>query len=183
MRFLVAIWIVSTLLSASTDVLKHIQELYKSGEYQSACQYGYKYFSQFKKNTQFLMIYAFACLNADYIDRVAVPMIALRYTAAERLNATYLATVLLQKKMLYNALMDGIDIQQVRLPLTPHILSRVFWLYTQGRYRKDGSTYIMHDPRDKARIYHLYLKKNGTHSEMVIDEYRLDHFVKTHRYW
>jgi hypothetical protein len=165
------------------DPAKALLNLYQKGAYKEACQYGLRYFNRYKKNNDYVMLYAFSCLKADYIDRLAVPLTALRYTPEERNNATYFATILLQKKLLYHSILDHTDISGIRLPVTDFVLSIVFDLYTKKAYKKVDGVYHFVNPTDPHKTYTLYSKPSGRAQVVVIDEYVDNQLVQSHQYW
>ena len=163
--------------------LEKLYDLYSQKKYARACHLGLNIFNQYKKNSKFLMLYGFSCLKADYIDRLAVPMTGLRHTKTERANASYFATIILQKKLLYHALLDNVDISNLKLPETDYILSRVFDMYTKKEYNKMNDKYYF-NPDDKKKIlYILYIEYGRGAPKMVIEERLDDHLIKKHRYW
>ncbi|MDR1451016.1 MAG: hypothetical protein LBI57_01590 [Helicobacteraceae bacterium] len=129
------------LASSATD---KVIELYQNKEYERACLEGARIARDNRADETFLNAYGFACLNSDYIDFAALAGIYLRNTPGSRQNASYILTVALQKKLLYQSLADGVDLGDTHLPDTPHILSKVFNAYAAGKYEKrsDGSYYI-----------------------------------------
>jgi len=163
--------------------LHDIYSLYRNHEYKEACNRGYQIFHRYKEKGDFLMLYAFACLKADYIDRLAVPIISLRKTKSERANASYFATILLQKKLLYHALIDHMDISHLQLPKTDYILSKVFDLFVNKRYQlnKKGQ-YVLSKNGDKI-FYILYAVPGKRFPKMIIEERTTNQLIKTHRYW
>ena len=163
--------------------VKDLFDYYNKKEYEKACKVGLRIFNRYKKDSKFLMLYGLSCLKADYIDRLAVPLTGLRKTKAERANASYFATILLQKKLLYHSLLDDVDISGLKLPYTDYILSKVFDMYTRKEYRKENGVYIFHPEDSRNTTYKLYIDRNGTIPKMVIDVYENDHFFKRHRYW
>ncbi|WP_353662485.1 hypothetical protein [Hydrogenimonas sp. SS33] len=170
-----------TAIEAAT--VQDIYRMYRNGEYKNACRTGLRIFNQNKKNSRFLMLYGLSCLKADYIDRLAVPMTGLRNTKTERANASYFATILLQKKLLYHALVDHVDISHLRLPTTDYILSKIFDMYTKGNYRKVDGRYIFEPANGKGLYYVLYVEYGRGAPKMIIEERVNDHIIKTHRYW
>ena len=167
-------------IQAESD-LERLYRYYNAKSYQKACNLGLRLFGKYKKNGDFLMLYGFSCLKADYIDRLAVPMTGLRKTKTERANASYFATVILQKKLLYHALVDHVDISQLRLPRTDYILSEVFDMYTHNNYTKrEGKLYFR---PDNGKVYTLYLVRSGPSPKMVIEEWEGETLIKTHTYW
>jgi hypothetical protein len=163
--------------------LERLYDLYTQKAYEKACQLGLRMFGEHKKNSKFLMLYAFSCLNADYVDRLAVPMIGLRATKTERANASYFATILLQKKLLYYALLDHVDISDLNLPKTDYILSKVFDLYVKKAYRKIDDKYYLTPEQGDGMKYVLYMESTGRFHKLIIEEMKNDKIIKIHRYW
>ncbi|NPA28829.1 MAG: hypothetical protein GXO33_01430 [Epsilonproteobacteria bacterium] len=185
-RFLTPLLFISMLglsLHAEETPLRQMVSLYKKGYYKKACNVGLRYFEKYKKNNDFVMLYGFSCLHADYIDRLAVPLTALRYTPTERKNATYFATILLQKKMLYQKLLDGLDLSTVRLPVTDHVISIVFDLIVHRNYEKKRGVYFLTDPNRSGKSYKLYLESHKRGPHMIVEEIVDGKTVKIHRYW
>ncbi|WP_456401820.1 hypothetical protein [Hydrogenimonas sp.] len=180
-KLLIAAALLFTSLHASD--MERLYGLYQSKKYKKACQVGLRMFNKHKKNSKFLMLYGLSCLKADYIDRLAVPLTGLRHTRSERANASYFATILLQKKLLYHALLDGVDISNLKLPKTDYILSKVFDLYTQKRYKKADDKYYFISKEKPDFMYVLYIESNGGVNKMVIEERLDNHIINIHRYW
>ena len=183
MRFLLFVALIFTISPGQITPMQKLYKLYKAKAYKEACNYGLRNFSKYKGNSDYIMLYAFACLNADYIDRLAVPSTALRKTATERKNAAYFSTILLQKKLLYTALIDGTDIFGIRLPVTTYPLSIVFDKYSKKEYTLRQGVYYFTDDRNPDRTYHLYLERVGQNFHMVLEEYEKGKLQKTHKYW
>ena len=180
---IVLLLLIAGLLNLSASDLDRLYRLYSQKQYAKACQLGLRIFNQHKKNSKFLMLYGFSCLNADYIDRLAVPMTGLRRTKTERANASYFATILLQKKLLYHAILDGVDISDLKLPKTDYILSKVFDMFTKNEYKKADGRYLFKSKENPDLSYVLYAVYGKGAPKMVIEE-RLDgEIIKTHRYW
>ncbi len=177
---IVAILLLSSLQGSD---MERLFGLYQEKKYKKACQIGLRMFDKHKKDSKFLMLYGLSCLKADYIDRLAVPLTGLRYTRSERANASYFATILLQKKLLYHALIDGVDISNLKLPKTDYVLSKVFDLYTQKKYKKADDKYYFIAKENPDFIYVLYIEKSDNLYKMVIEERLDNHIIKVHRYW
>ncbi len=173
--------LLTTILRA--DALEDIYSLYKAGQYRKACNKGLMVFNKYRKNPDFLMLYGFACLEGDYVDRVAVPMTGLRKSKTARANASYFATVLLEKKLLVHAIRDHVDISHLRLPATRHVISKVFQLFVDGHYTKEGNRYILKDPDRPNFSYRLYPVDHSKWTSMVIEEWKDGKRIKVHRYW
>jgi len=164
------------------DIKQELFSLYQNKEYKEACRLGFDNFYRFKKNEELVALYGFVCLNADFIDRLAIPITALKFSQEARANATYFSVILMQKKMLYHALIDGYDISGLKLPTTNYVLSKVFDYYTQ-QTDQGKRFYIFQDPDDLKKSYKLYIKKEKRVDKMVLEEYYDKMLVKQHIYW
>jgi hypothetical protein len=160
--------------------LNKFYEDYKKKNYYAACKHGVSIFAQNKKSNEFLTVYSFACLKSDMIDRLAVPVTGLRGSKEARSNASYFASILLQKKLLYNAVIDGIDISGLNLPTSDYILSKVFHMYADKEYEKSQNRYIMEDGR---LVYEMYVKQEGGYKKLVIEQYKDSKLIQTHKYF
>lgn len=179
MRYLLVLLLSVNIYANMTN---NLLDLYKDGQYKKVCKKGFDYFWKYKKNEKFISIYAFGCLKADYIDRLVVPIAALKKTKEARANATYFSVILMQKKMLYQALVDNYKIQDLKLPTTNYILSKVFDMYVKEQ-DEHRDFYIFQDKDNKNLKYKLYILKNKKISKMIIEEYLNNKRVKQHIYW
>jgi len=164
--------------SVKQQMLQH----YKQKEYLQVCKVGYKNFHKYSKDENFISLYAFGCLYADYIDRLAVPTVALRFTKEGRSNAAYFSVILMQKKLLYHAMLDGVTLSEMKLPTTNYILSKVFDYYTKAQ-KQGRESYIFTDEEDPKKQYKLYLERTKKAPKIVIEEYLDGLLQKRHIYW
>ncbi|NPA63804.1 MAG: hypothetical protein GXO16_02395 [Epsilonproteobacteria bacterium] len=177
-----AITLGATLTLASSLGAESVAELidsYKRGDYRYVCIKGSKLFHKFRTDENLVMMYAFSCLNIDYIDRLSVPILALGKSPESRRNRAYLSLILAQKYILLHSLLDGAKYEGLNLPTTDYVLSRVFNLYFQNRYKKDGDVYIMED--DKG-TYKLYIKDRDGTKWVFIEETDKNGNTTIHKY-
>ena len=144
-------------------------QYYKEKNYYDVCQGGLKLFKKIQKDENLLSMYAFSCLYVDKIDRLYLPSMVLGKTAESRHNRAYFSLIIAQKNILVSALVDGEDYEGLNVPNTDYILSRVFNLYFQKKYKKVDNRYIMQDDRGK---YTLYTKKGKRNTWVIIEEER-----------
>ncbi|MDR1911260.1 MAG: hypothetical protein LBQ52_02790 [Helicobacteraceae bacterium] len=180
MRLLITLSFAFASLYAASPTDKTL-ELYQKKEYEKACLEGAKIARTYKNDETFLGAYGFACLNSDYIDYAALAGIYMRETPGNRQNASYILTVALQKKLLYQALADGVDLGDTYLPDTPHIISKVFNAYAQGKYEKRGDgSYMIDLGTDQALLDSI--TENGRF-KVRIRRYSDGRLVAEHLYW
>lgn len=152
------------------DIKHTMYQLYQQGNYLQACNAGLKSFPQYQEDETYVSLYAFACLKADIIDRLAAPIMRLNQSEEARANAAYFSVIVMQKKLLIQALYDNKPINNLKFPTSGHLLSRVFDLYLKnpqsGQFIKEYQ-----DPSDSRLHYKLYtIEYNGLKS-ISIDEY------------
>jgi len=177
--------ILAILLSISlyADIKRDMFNLYQNKKFEEVCGLGFDNFRHYKKDEEFVSLYAFSCLKSDYIDRLAVPTAILKFSKESRANSAYFSVILMQKKLLYHALLDNYDLSSYTLPTTDYILSKVFDLYSKLGQHDARAFYLFEDPNDSKITYKLYLSKDYKVTKMVIEEFYDTIAVKRHIYW
>ncbi|NOQ30720.1 MAG: hypothetical protein GQ570_06320 [Helicobacteraceae bacterium] len=174
------------LLALSTIFANQTSELlkrYENAEYKQICTDYSSNIKNYRKSEKFVLLYSFSCLEAGYIDSLAVPITMLKYSKDARDNASYFATILLQKKILYNALIDDVDISSLRLPTTTYILSKVFDLYVKNKNNPVDGVYRLDDTQDADTFYKLYISSRSHIKKMVIEVYKNKKLENRYIYW
>ncbi len=180
MRLLILLLLITNIYA---DVKQEMFGLYQNKKFAKVCTMGFDNFGKYKRDEEFVSLYAFSCLNSDYIDRLAVPTAVLKFSEEARANSAYFSVILMQKKLLYHSLLDGYELSELKLPTTNYILSKVFNLYTKLGKHDKRAFYIFQDPKDKKLTYKLYLAKDYKITKMVIEEFYDTMLIKRHIYW
>jgi hypothetical protein len=165
------------------NVKQDMLSLFQNNKYDESCNLGFESFKDYKQDDEFLSLYAFSCLHSDYIDRLAIPVAMLKYSKEARANAAYFSIILMQKKLLYHALVDDYELLSLNLPTTDYVLSKVFDYYIKLGKHDKRAVYMFNDAVDKKLTYKLYVVQDGTLSKMVIEEFYDTIALKTHIYW
>jgi len=165
------------------DTKQQMFDLYQNKKYSDVCRIGFEKFGRNNKDEEFISLYAFACLNSDFIDRLSVPIAMLKFSKEARSNSAYFSVILMQKKLLYHSLVDGYNISQLNLPTTDYVLSKVFDLYSKLGKDDPRSFYLFEDESDNKLTYKLYLARGGRVDKMVIEEFYDTVTIKKHVYW
>jgi hypothetical protein len=175
---------VMTTISLFSSNLSRLYKLYEKQEYDKACDYAFKYAykKKNKKSENYLTLYGLSCLETNNISRVALPMTFLRKTKDARANASYFGTVLLQKQLLLQALIDNKPLGDLYLPRTNFVISKIFALFLKEEYILKEGVYKLIDKEDKNIEYRLYMKKKKTANYMIIDIYKDSKFTKRYQY-
>jgi len=175
---LIVIYSLSFLYSSNLSTLYNY---YTHQEYDKGCDYAMKYYNKNRDNEKFVTLYGLSCLETDNIYRIATPMIVLKDTKASRENASYFGTILLQKQLLKQAILDNKPLGDLRLPKTNFVLSKIFNLFVNKRYVLEDGIYKLQDAQNKDIKYQVYIEKENK-NYMIIDIYQNDKFIKRYRY-
>lgn len=167
--------------SLFADVPTQMIRLYQNGSYAESCALGSQNFKLIAANEAYTSLYAFSCLNADKIDRLNTPLKTLNHTAESRKNASYFALLVLQKKLLIQALYDNYPLKALKLPTSSHLLSRVFDLYSKNK-QEGNSLKDYQDPMNPRQSYKLYTVDTDGTKTFAIDEYYDKILTKHHLY-
>ena len=170
-------------LSLYADVKQNMFDLYQNKKYEDVCNIGFNNFKYYREDEEYISLYAFACLKSDYIDRLSIPTTMLKFSREARSNSAYFSVILMQKKLLYHALIDNYNISSLKLPTTDYILSKIFDLYVKLDVKEQQAFYLFEDENDKKLTYKLYVVKDDRLSKIVIEEYYDSITIKRHVYW
>ena len=180
MRLLIIL--LSLVIVLLADERQNIFSLYQQKQYDKACQIGLINLNKNRNDENFISIYAFSCLNADYIERLSVPITLLKSSPETRSNAAYLSVILMQKKLLEHSLNDNYYLKPLKIPTTDNLLSKVFDLYSKLSVLKKIPAYEFIDPNNDKISYRLYLIGNKSSNNIVIEELYQSILVKKHIY-
>ncbi|MDA7817734.1 hypothetical protein N9A28_06055 [Sulfurimonas sp.] len=170
-------------LSLYADTKQQMLSLYQNEKYKNVCNIGFDNFNKYRQDEEFISLYAFSCLKSDFIDRLSIPIAMLKYTKEARSNSAYFSIILMQKKMLYHALVDNYDISSLNLPTTEYILSKVFDLYAKLGQHEPREYYLFENEEDSKLTYKLYLVEEKVLDKVVIEEYYNGVKINRHVYW
>lgn len=153
-----------------SDTGKIMFDLYQKGMYTEACNYGSRLFTSNQTNEAFISLLGFSCLKADQIDRLSPMISALSQSPDARANSAYFSLIVMQKKLLMQALYDNKPILNVQFPTSSHLISKVFTLYV-----KDPKHTILikeyQDPTNLRQTFKLYTTQLNGLKSIAIDEY------------
>ena len=183
MKFILLLMILGSSLFSSN--LSTLYKFYEKQKYDKACNYAFKYYykKQNKNSEKYLTLYGLSCLETNNLARVAIPMMGLTQSKDARANASYFGTILLQKQLLMQALIDERPLGYLQLPRTPFVLSTIFSLFLKQQYTKEKNIYHFIDEKEKDRTYKLYIKKYKKEKHyMVLDIYKNKKFTKRYQY-
>lgn len=177
--FIIMLMVVS---SYAYDIKKNMLNLYENKKFKEVCNIGFNNFNSNMNDEEYVSLYAFACLNVDYLDRLPIAITALRSSNESRSNASYFSIIYMQKKLLYHALLDNYDLKSLNLPTTDYVLSKVFDLFIKLDNHKQ-QYYLLKDEKDNRVGYKLYIIKDKYLDKIVIEELYDSRTIAQHIYW
>ncbi len=176
-KFILLVLASASLLAASrAEILKQ----YQDKSYKEVCIEGSKILRSYREDETLINAVAFSCLQVHIVDLLPNPIVLLKKTAEARQNAAFYATILFQKKMLYYALVDGIDISGVRVPQVDYVLSRVFDLYVRGKFTQEGETFLLDDG---TYNYRMQVVETARHKKIELKQFRGNQLIQQYYYW
>ena len=151
---------------------------YKAKKYKELCLKSSIFYKEDAKDENLLSIIGDACAKSDYINPLGYVVKRLISTPEFRKNASYFATLILQKKLIYQFMSDGISLKNLRLPRSDHTLSILFENLAKENYKKQGGTIII---KTKAVTYKVWIT-DESQKIVYVQEYVGNKKIKTHWY-
>lgn len=156
---------------------------YQNKKYEEVCNIGFKNLSAYSEDEEFILLYGFACLKSDNIDRLNAPIAMLKSSKEARSNGAYFSVILMQKKLLLHSLVDGYNLSTLKLPTTNYTLSKVFDLYSKIGKHEKRDFYLFEDQLNKKLSFKMYLIQHKNQHAIVIEEFYDGMMIKKHTYW
>ena len=156
------------------DVLRD----YEAKNFEKVCNDGAGIVTRNDKNEQVLVAIGDACAKVDSINILGNISKNLISTKEFRESGSYFATLMLQKKLIYQFMHDNINLKELKLPRTNHVLSRVFEQLSKGNYVTVDKRIEIKTPE---MSYLLWLSDDDP-KKVYIDENKDGKLVKRHWY-
>lgn len=169
---------IASLFAVSADDVRNWDQI---GQYNRICQESVRNLFIEEQSETLANMYAKACLKMDKVNELVVPTVMLYKTKEARENASLYSTIIFQKKMLYLALCDGVDISYIRTPKINYILSEIFDKFTERAYVKKSDTYVF--TLENGERAELFIKEEEEVKKMVIAIYAGDKLSSIKIYW
>ena len=156
------------------DVLRD----YEGKNFEKVCNDGAGFVLKSDKNEQILVAIGDACAKIDSINILGNISKNLISTKEYRESGSYFATLVLQKKLIYQFMHDTINLKELKLPRTNHVLSRVFEQLSKGNYEVVEKRIEIKTP---DLNYTLWLSVDDP-KKVFIDENKDGKLIKRHWY-
>ncbi len=122
--FLLCIFWVNSVLAE--DVMEEFIKQFRAGQYDKVCQKGLDHYYAGRTEEMFVMLVGTACARVDNINPLGMMQRNLVSTKSARETASYFSTLVLQKRLVYQFMIDGTPISSLKLPYSNHVISIIF---------------------------------------------------------
>jgi hypothetical protein len=122
-----------------------------------------------------------SCAKVDRINILGMLQRSLVSTESSRENASYFATLILQKRLIYQFMIDDVDISHLTLPSSRHLLSRVFEHLSSKEYTVLSKRPKLIEINDHGRKIIVSISDDEP-IKVLIDEYTSSGELKRHWY-
>jgi len=138
------------------DMLSNFVQAYKDKDMALACSLGRQLYRSNMRDEKILIASGHACAQDDFIDFIGVLQQRLGKSASSRRATVYFSTLLLKKRLIFEYMHEDIDLSPYTLPLTDHILSKVFEGIKTDNFRllsQNPKHLIIGDDQDYIEVY------------------------------
>ena len=167
-------------LAEARDISPFIKD-FKAGKYNKVCEKGSRLFYAGYTDENFISLVGISCAKVDRINILGMLQRNLVSSQSSRENASYFATLILQKRLIYQFMIDDIDIAELSLPSSRHLLSRVFENLSTNNYTVISKNPKLIEIEDNGRKIILSTSDDEP-IKVLVDEYSVKGELKRHWY-
>ncbi len=154
---------------------------FKAKKYNKVCAKGSSLYYGGYTDENFVSLVGVSCAKVDRINVLGMLQRSLVNTKASRENASYFSTLILQKRLIYQFMIDDLALDNLKLPGSTHLLSRVFERLSSGRYTILSSSPKLIEINDNGRKIILSVSDDQP-IKVLIDEYTVSGELERHWY-
>ncbi|HIC43350.1 MAG TPA: hypothetical protein EYO73_03385 [Sulfurimonas sp.] len=162
------------------DISSFIKD-FKAKKYNKVCDKGSRAYYGGYTEENFVSLVGISCAKVDRINVLGMLQRSLVLTEASRENASYFSSLIIQKRLLYQFMIDNLDISNLKLPSSRHILSRVFEALSKGQYQVLSTSPKLIEINTNERKYILSISDDEP-KKVLVDEYKADGSLERHWY-
>jgi len=168
------------MLLEARDITPFIED-FKAKKYDKVCSKGIKLYYGGYTDENFVSLIGVSCSKVDRINILGMLQRSLVETKSSRENSSYFSTLILQKRLVYQFMIDDLDVSNLKLPSSNHILSRVFEQLSRGQYKVLSSSPKLIEINANGRKLILSLSDDKP-QKVLIDEYKETGELERHWY-
>lgn len=162
------------------DISSFIKD-FKAKKYNKVCEKGSKLYYGGYRDENFVSLVGVSCSKVDRINILGMFQRSLVNSSSSRENASYFSTLVLQKRLVYQFMIDDLDLSHLKLPTSSHLLSRVFEQLANENYKLLSDAPKLVEINANRRKYILSIS-DDTPKKVLIDEYTADGTLERHWY-
>ena len=162
------------------DISSFIDD-FKAKKYNKVCDKGSRVYYGGYTDENFVSLVGVSCAKVDRINILGMFQRSLVETEASRENASYFSTLILQKRLIYQFMIDDLDLSHLKLPASTHLLSRVFEKLSSAQYKVlSTSPKLIEIDANGRRI--ILSVSDDSPKRVLIDEYTATGELERHWY-
>lgn len=174
------ICLIGSLILEARNIRPFIED-FKAKKYDEVCDKGMHLYYGGYTDENFVSLVGVSCAEVDRINLLGMLQRSLVGSKSSRENASYFSTLLLQKRLIYQFMIDDLDVGELRLPASTHLLSRVFEQLSAGNYKVLSSSPKLVELDANGRKIILSLSDDEP-IKVLIDEYTIAGELERHWY-
>lgn len=162
------------------DITPFIND-FKAEKYNKVCEKGSALYYGGYTDENFVSLVGVSCAKVDRINVLGMFQRSLVSTKSSRENASYFSTLILQKRLIYQFMIDGLALNNLKLPTSNHLLSRVFEQLNAGQYKTLSESPKLVEITEHGRRIILSVSDDEP-KRVLIDEYTTTGELERHWY-
>jgi len=167
-------------LVEARDITSFIND-FKAEKYNKVCEQGSRLFYGGYTDENFISLVGISCAKVDRINILGMLQRSLVSSESSRENASYFSTLILQKRLIYQFMIDDTDISHLTLPSSRHLLSRVFDHLSAKEYKVLSEHPKLIEINDHGRKIIVSISDDEP-IKVLVDEYTGTGELKRHWY-
>lgn len=158
-----------------------VLEKFKEGKYESVCKEGMALFYTGHEEEFFVTMVASACAKSDNLNPLGLLQAKLVNSESARESAVMFSALIMQKRILYHYMIDGMDLSEYSFAYSSHILSLIFSHLKSGEF-----TLMSEDPKmlkfsEGNREVFVSVSDDEV-KKILVDEYEDSRLIMRHWY-
>ncbi|PHR54920.1 MAG: hypothetical protein COA44_12025 [Arcobacter sp.] len=162
------------------DISSFIND-FKAKKYNKVCDKGSRVYYGGYTDENFVSLVGISCAKVDRINILGMFQRSLVLSESSRENSSYFSTLILQKRLIYQFMIDDLDLSYLKLPSSSHLLSRVFEPLSNNKYQVLSRSPKLVEVHTDKRKYILSVS-DDIPKKVLIDEYKTDGTLERHWY-
>ncbi len=162
------------------DIKPYIDD-FKKKKFDRVCDKGMQAYYGGYTEENFVSLVGVSCAKVDRINLLGMLQRSLVSTKESRENSSYFSTLILQKRLIYQFMIDDLALDHLKLPTSNHLLSRVFTQLSIKNYKVLSTEPKLVEVDDNGRRIILSVSDDEP-KKVMIDEYGVKGELKRHWY-